>query len=81
MVASTHIKNKLSHPAALVMTNATKQKAGIKTKQRPKRMTKDQTIKELQACLDALENPDEELFSKEPLVHILHYLTLMCTRH
>jgi len=63
------------------MTNAAKQKAGIKTKQRPKRITKDQTIKELQARLDALENPDEEPFSKDPLVRISHCTTLARTGH
>lgn len=68
MVASTRLKNKLAHPAAPVMTTAAKQKAGIKTKPRPRRVTKDQTIRELQARIAALENPDEEPFSKEPLV-------------
>ena len=77
MVVSTRTKNKLTHPAAPVMTDAAKRKAGIKikTKSHPKRMTKDQTIKELQARINALENPDEEPFSKEPLVRNLPYLS------
>lgn len=70
MVASTRAKNKLTHPATPVMTEAAKQKAGIKTKRRPKRATKDETIRELQARIAALENPEEETFSKEPLVCI-----------
>jgi hypothetical protein len=68
MVATTRPKNKLAHPAAPVMTEAAKQKAGIKTKRRPKKATKDETIQELRARIAALENPDEEMFSKEPLV-------------
>ena len=67
-MVSTRTKNKSAHPAAPVMTNAAKQKAGIKTKPTQKRVTKDQTIRELQARLAALENPDGEPFSKEPLV-------------
>ena len=70
MVATTHPKNKLSHPAAPVMTQAAKKKAGIKVKQRPKKATKDDTIQELRAHIAALENPDEGPFSKEPLVRI-----------
>ena len=51
------------------MTTAAKQKAGIKTVKCWKRVTKDETIRELQARIAALENPDlEESFSKEPLV-------------
>ena len=70
MVASTCQKNKTVHPAAPVMTAAAKRKAGIKAKAPPKskRVTKNQTIKELLARIDALENPDGEPFSKEPLV-------------
>jgi len=71
MVASTRNKNKLAHPAAPVMTAAAKQKAGIKTKPRPKRVTKDQMIRELNARIAALENPDEKQFSKDPLVCII----------
>jgi len=68
MVASTRPKNKLAHPAAPVMTEAAKQKAGIKAKRRSKKPTKDKTIRELQARIAAFENPHEETFSKEPLV-------------
>ena len=68
MVASTRAKNKHAHPAAPVMTEAAKKKAGIKTKHRQKRVTKDETIRQLQAQIAALENPNEESFSKEPLV-------------
>lgn len=70
MVASTRPKNKLTHPAAPVMTEAAKQKAGIKAKRRPKKATKDEPIRELQARIDALENPGEEAYSKEPLVRV-----------
>ena len=68
MVASTRKKNKTVHPAAGVMTAAAKQKAGIEVKPPSKRVTKDQTIKELLARIDTLQNPDREPFSKEPLV-------------
>ena len=68
MVAATRLKNKLAHPAAPMMTKAAKQKAGIKVKRRTKRVTKDETIRELQARIDTLENPGAEMFSKEPLV-------------
>ena len=68
MVTSTRAKNKLAHPAAPIMTEAAKRKAGIKHKQRPKRVTKDETIRELQAQIAALKNPEGETFSKEPLV-------------
>ena len=67
-MVSTHIKNKNAHPAAPVMTKAARKKAGIPTKSCPKRVTKDQIIKELQARLAALEDPNAEPFSKEPLV-------------
>ena len=70
MVATTRPKNKLSHPAAPVMTQVAKKKAGIKVKQRPKKATKDDTIQELRARITTLENPDEGPFSKEPLVCI-----------
>ena len=70
MVASTRRKKKDAHPAAPVMTKAAKQKAGIKTTRRTKKPTKDETIRELQAQIAALENPHEETFSKEPLVRI-----------
>ena len=68
-MVSTRPKNKTTHPAAPVMTEAPKRKAGIKTKQRPKRATKDKTIWELRARLAAMEDPAAESFSKDPLVH------------
>jgi hypothetical protein len=68
MVASTRAKNKNKHPAAPVMTEAAKRKAGIKAKQQPKKKTKDQTIRELRAQIAFLKNPEEESYSKEPLV-------------
>ena len=67
-MVSTRPKNKNAHPAAPVMTKAAKEKVGIKTKPTQRRVTKDQTIRELQARLAALENPSEGEFSKEPLV-------------
>ena len=70
-MVSTRPKNKDAHPAAPVMTKAAKQKAGIKTKQRTKKVTKDETIRVLQARLAALENPDGESFSQEPLVRAI----------
>ena len=75
MVTTTCTKNKHAHPATPVMTKADKEKAGIKVKRRAKRVTKDDTIRELQAKLAALENPGEEPFSKEPLVRPLHVLS------
>lgn len=68
-MVSTRAKNQNAHPAAPLMTEAAKQKAGINSKRRLKKVTKAQTIRELQARLSALENPGEELFSKEPLVY------------
>lgn len=70
MVASTRPKNRQAHPTAPVMTKAAKTKAGIKTNRRKKKPTKDETIRQLQARIDALENPHEEELSKDPLVRI-----------
>ena len=75
-MVSTRPKNKKAHPAAPVMSEAAKQKAGIPTKKRAKKVTKDDTIRELKARLAALENPGGELFSKEPLVRSLRLLLL-----
>ena len=72
MVASTRNKNKLTHPGAPVMTVAARQKAGIKVKPPLKRVTKDQTIRELKAQIASLQNPDGEPFSKEPLVCVFN---------
>ena len=70
MAPATCTKNKTKHPAVPVMTPAAQQKAGIKAAPPPKpeNVTKDQTIQELKVCIAVLENPDEEMFSKEPLV-------------
>lgn len=73
-MVSTRGKNKLTHPAAPVMSAAAKRKAGIKTKPRAKKVTKDQQIRELEAKVFALENPGSEPFSKEPLVRITFML-------
>ena len=80
MVAATRPKNKLAHPATPVMTEAAKQKAGIKTKRRPKKVSRIDTIRELEARLAAIENPHQEAPSKEPLVR--SNLVLTCkVRH
>lgn len=70
-MVATRSRNKATHPAAPVMTEAAKKKAGIKVKPRKKKTTKKATIKELQARLAALEDPDGEPFSKEPLVRAI----------
>jgi hypothetical protein len=69
-MVNTRPKNKEAHPASSVMTDAAKRKVGIKIKSRPKKITKDETIRQLQARITALENPDEDSPSKEPLVCI-----------
>ena len=75
-MVSTRPKNKKAHPAAPVMSDAAKQKAGIAIKKRQKKATKDETIRELQARVATLENPAQESFSKEPLVRNLQLLCL-----
>jgi hypothetical protein len=72
IMVSTRTKNKSAHPAAPVMTEAAKKKAGIPTKRRSKKATKDDTIRELEARIAALESPGGDPFSKEPLVRIFH---------
>lgn len=69
-MVNTHLKNKVAHPAAPMMTDAAKIKAGIPpTKRRSKKQTKDDQIRELKAHLATLEHPDEATaVSKEPLV-------------
>jgi hypothetical protein len=69
-MAGTRVKNKTTHPAGVVMTEAAKLKAGIPSaKHRPKKQTKDDRIRKLQARLAAIEHPDEaSAASKEPLV-------------
>ena len=70
-MVSTCPKNKKAHPAAPVMSDATKVKASIPTKKCAKRTTKDNTIQELQAQIVVLKDLSGEPFSKEPLVHNL----------
>ena len=69
-MVGTRPKNKTARPAAPVMSEAAKIKAGIPTKRRSKRQTKDDHIRELEARLAAFERPDEAAaaVSKEPLV-------------
>jgi len=69
-MVGTRQKNKSAHPAAPMMTEAAKIKAGIpSTRRRTKKPTKDEQIRELHARLAALEHPDEATaVSKEPLV-------------
>lgn len=75
MVRQTRVKNKTAHPAAPVMSEASKVKAGIApAKPRAKRMTKDAMIQELEAWIAQLERPDESHPSKEPLVRVSPFL-------
>ena len=69
-MVGTRPKNKNAHPAAPVMTEAAKTRAGIPSaKRRTKKPTKDEQIRELEARLAAFEHPDETTaISKEPLV-------------
>ena len=68
-MVGTRAKNKTAHPAAPVMTNAAKIKAGIPTKRRTKKPSQKEQIRELEARLEAFEHPDETPpISKEPLV-------------
>lgn len=69
-MAGTRSKNKNTHPAAPVMTDAAKIKAGIPpANRRVRKQTKNDQIRELQARLAAVEHPDEvTAVSKEPLV-------------
>ena len=67
-IVSTRPKNKKAHPAAPVMSNTAKVKAGIPMKKHVKRTTKDDTIQELQAQITVLKDLSGEPFSKEPLV-------------
>lgn len=69
MVRQTQPKNKAAHPAAPVMSNTTKVKAGIiPAKPQAKRVTKDAKIQELEAEIARLKNPDGPHPSKEPFV-------------
>jgi hypothetical protein len=68
-MVGTRAKNKGAHPAAPVMTDAAKIRAGIPTKRQSKKLSKGDQIRELQARLDAFERPnDTATVSKEPLV-------------
>lgn len=69
MAGRTRAQNIAARPAAPVVTEAAKVKAGIKpAKPRSKRMTKDAKIRELEALVAELEHPDDPHPSKEPLV-------------
>jgi len=71
MGRQTRQTNRTTHPAAPVMSEAAKVKAGITpAKPRAKRMTKEATIRELEARIAQLEKPDDAHPSKEPLVCI-----------
>lgn len=73
-MVGTRTKNKNAHPAAPVMTEAAKIKAGIPGKRRTRKPTKDEQIRELQARLAAVQRPDEAaVVSKEPLVSSSHF--------
>lgn len=71
-MVGTRPKNKNAHPAAPVMTEAAKVKAGIPSSRRcTKKQTKDERIRELEARLDVWESPPADettAVSKEPLV-------------
>lgn len=76
MVRKTRSGNKTTHPAAPVMSEAAKVKAGIvPAKPRTKRMTKDATIRELQERIAQLENPNDPHPSKEPLVRTSPFIS------
>jgi hypothetical protein len=65
----TRPQNKTARPAAVVMTEKAKVKAGIKqAKTHSKRPTKDAKIRALEARIAELEHPDDPHPSKEPLV-------------
>ena len=72
-MVGTRARNKDVHPAAPVMSEAAKVKAGIvSTKRRSKRPTKAEEIRQLRAQIAAMENPDDtNPTSKEPLVSSL----------
>ena len=78
-MVGTRPKNKGAHPGAPVMSDAAKVKAGIKpAKRRTKKPTKDEQIRQLQARLNALENPDQTVpISNEPLVSLVSFF---CTQ-
>lgn len=73
-MVATHAKNKTTHPAAPVMSDNAKIKAGILTKRHSKKGTKDDTIWALEARIASSENPGGEQFTKEPLVRAFQSL-------
>ena len=71
MVSQTRLRNKTVHPAAPVMTNAAKVKAGIEpAKPRKKRMTKDAKIRKLEDEIARLKHLGDSHPSNEPLVSV-----------
>ena len=71
-MVKTRVTNSLRHPAAPIMTNAAKAKAGIKHKQPKKKVMQKERIQQLEARINKLESGDGELSSKKPLVRFLH---------
>ena len=68
-MVGTRTKNKNTHPALPVMTDAAKVKAGLRPAKRQTKKTKAEQIRELEARLAAFEHPDDATsVSKEPLV-------------
>ena len=80
MPVSTRPRNRHVHPAAPVMTDAARERAGIQPKRRSRRITKNETIRRLQAQIHTLENLDGESFSNEPLVRST-LPTWRCTKY
>jgi hypothetical protein len=65
---ATRSKNKKAHPAAPIMTESEKTKAGIAPK-RSRKLNQREQIRVLEARLAIANNPDESaVVSKEPLV-------------
>jgi hypothetical protein len=81
MVVQTRDRNKTAHPAAPVMSEAAKVRAGIKpAKPRAKRKTKDTRIRELEEQLARLQRPDDPHPSNEPLVSVLPFVPQRLTQ-
>ena len=71
-MVGTRPKNKTTHPAAPVMSESAKIKAGIPTTKRRKKLPMGDRIRELEARLAVYEHPDDTTpVSKEPLVSIV----------
>jgi hypothetical protein len=75
-MVNTRLNNKTSNPGFPDMTEYAKKKAGLKSKRQKKKITKDETIRLLQARITALEDPATEPPSKEPLVRCTQSFTL-----